>query len=283
MPMGAAAPTPHVKFPSDPRQRIAVASWPFRALLDPKKGSLPLLDFPQMIVDRFGVHAIEPLDLHFPSTDVAYLKKLRAAARKAKVRIVNIPVARAGGSFYSADAASRSKAIDTAKHWVDVAALAGSPSIRAHIATAATPPDVALASASLKQVADYAAAKDIVVHLENDDPRSEEAFFLADVITRVNHPYLRALPDFCNSMLLHRGEPYNDQALTALFAHAYGICHVKDSEQSGGELFRIDLERAFQIAKAAGYRGYFSIEYDAEGDPFQPTRALIEATLGALV
>src|ERR1700733_3410561 len=60
---------PHVAFPSNPRERLAVASWPFRKLVDPKKGTLPLLDFPKMVVDRFGVNGVEPLDEHFLSTD----------------------------------------------------------------------------------------------------------------------------------------------------------------------------------------------------------------------
>jgi len=277
-----AAPTPQVKFPTEPRERIAVASWPFRAIVDPKKGSLPLIDFPKMIMDRFGVHGIEPLDLHFASTEPGYLDKFREAAHKINVRIVNIPVAGIGGSFYSADPESRAKAIADAKHWLDVAAMVGAPGIRTHVASAKTPPDAALAAMSLKPVADYAATKNVVVHLENDDPNSEEAFFLIDVITRVNHPFLRALPDFCNSMLLDRGEEYNYQALTALFGCAYGVCHVKDSEQFGKKLFRIRLDRAFGIARSAGYRGYFSVEYDAEGDPYVPTQSLIAGTLRAL-
>jgi hypothetical protein len=121
-----------------------------------------------------------------------------------------------------------------------------------------------------------------VVHLENDDARSEEAFFLVDVINEVNTLWLRALPDFCNSMLLERGEDYNYKAVAAMFDHAYGICHVKDSEQDGKKMFHIDLVRTFEIAEKAHYRGYFSMEFDAEGDPFTPTAGLIEGSLRAL-
>jgi hypothetical protein len=53
-------------------------------------------------------------------------------------------------------------------------------------------------------------------------------------------------------MLLGRGVDYNDKALTAMFAHAYGISHVKDSEVDGKKLFRVDMARIFAIAKAAG-------------------------------
>lgn len=197
---------PHAAFPSNPRERLAVASWPFRKLVDPKKGTLPLLDFPKMIADRFGVHGIEPLDEHFLSTDAGYLEQFRTAVEKAGSRVVNIPVGKLGGSFYDADGERRKRAIETAKHWVDVAAAVGSPGVRVHVASAKNPPNVAVAAESLREVADYGERKNVVVHLENDDPKSEEAFSLVDVIKTAKTLWLRALPDFCNSMLLERGD-----------------------------------------------------------------------------
>jgi sugar phosphate isomerase/epimerase len=275
------ADSPAANFPSAPGDRIAIASWPFRKLLDPKKGTLPLLDFPKMVADRFGVHAIEPLDQHFAETSGAYLDQFRAALVKADVRVANIPVGRLGGSFY--DPARRAAVIETAKKWVDVAAALGSPSVRTHIANADLPPNAAIAADSLRQVAEYGEKKNVVVHLENDDARSEEAFFLIDVIQSANTPWLRALPDFCNSMLLNRGEEYNTKAVSALFQYAWGICHVKDSEQDGQKMHQVNLAQLLAISKQAGFRGYYSIEYDAEGDPFQPTERLIQQVLPALV
>ena len=277
-----AAETPDVKFPTNPRERLAVASYPFRSVLNLKTGTMPLVDFPKMIADRYGVKGIEPLDGHFLSTEAPYLESFRKAVDKAGSRVVNIAVGRLGGSFYNPDAEVRAKVVASAKQWVDVAAAIESPSIRTHITGASTPPNVDLTAESLSRVADYAATRRVVVHLENDAPKTEEAFFLVDVLVKANHPYLRALPDFCNSMLLERGEDYNYKAMAELFKPAYGISHVKDSEQDGKKFFRIDLPKTFGIAKAAGYRGYFSMEFDAEGDPFAPTQALIDASLKAL-
>jgi sugar phosphate isomerase/epimerase len=275
------ADSPLANFPTAPRDRIAIASWPFRKLFDPKKGTLPLLEFPKMVVERFGVHAVEPLDQHFAETSTAYLDAFRSALDKANVRVANIPVGRLGGSFY--DPAGRGIAIETAKKWVDVASALGSPSIRGHIASANVPPNVSIAAESLKELAGYGEKKNVVVHLENDDVRSEETFFLIDVIQAANTPWLRALPDFCNSMLLNRGEDYNTKAVSALFQYAWGICHVKDSEQDGRKMHQVNLARLLAVAKQSGFRGYYSIEYDAEGDPFQPTERLIQQVLRALV
>lgn len=276
----AAAAMPSARFPTNPRARLAVASYPFRKFVNPKDGSLPLVEFPKMVVDRFGVHGIEPLDAHFPSLDDRYLDTFRNALEKVKAHVVNIPVGRLGASFYDPNPSNRQLAVQNAKRWVEVAAKLGSPGIRAHVRRAKdAAPNVDFAAESLRILAEYGAENKIVIHLENDDPQSEPPFFLVDVIKKASTPWLRSLPDFCNSMLLEKGEAFNDRALEALFHVAYAISHVKDSEQDGKKFFRIDLAKAFAIAKDTGYRGYFSMEYDAEGDPYKPTTHLIEQSL----
>jgi sugar phosphate isomerase/epimerase len=280
-PLDAAA-LPPTQFPTDPRARLSVATYPFREFVDPKKGKIPLLDFPQMVADRYGIPGLEPLDRHFPSTDAPYLEKLRAAVEKAKMHVVNIPLG-VQASFYDPDPGGRGVAVANARRWVDVAVALGSPSIRTHIeGKKGVKPEAALAAESLRKVADYGAEKGVVIHLENDDPETEEAFFIVDVITRAAHPWLRGLPDFCNSMLLGKGEEYNYKAMAAMFAHAHGISHVKDSEVDGKKIFRVDVAKTFALAKAAGYRGYFSMEWEGAGEPYAGTTSLIEASLKAL-
>ena len=128
-------------------------------------------------------------------------------------------------------------------------------------------------------MAAYGAGRNVVVNLENDDIVSEDAFFLVKVIEAVKNPYLRALPDFANSMQTGNAD-FNYRALEAMFRHAYCICHVKDGETDDhGNLLSIDLKKAFNILNSSGYRGYCSIEFDATGDPYAPTARLIEQTI----
>lgn len=280
-------PEPHIAFPSAPRDRIAIASYPFRAYIEspgnrdrnPSLPGMDLIQFPAEVVKKFGVHNIEPHSRHFRSLDSAYLAEFRDALSKANAKVVNIAVS-VGESFYDADPAARSKAIASAKKWVDVAVSIGSPSIRAHNRTASnSAPNVQRMVDSLREVVAYAAGKNVVVTLENDDLVSEDAFFLVKVIEGVNHTYLRALPDFANSMLTG-GADFNYRALQAMFQHAYGICHVKDGETDDhGKQFNIDLEKSFQILKFSGYRGYCSMEFDAPGEPYGPTAKLVEETI----
>jgi sugar phosphate isomerase/epimerase len=128
-------------------------------------------------------------------------------------------------------------------------------------------------------LAEYGASKKIVINLENDDPASEAPERIVKVIEAAATPYLRSLPDFCNSMLIHNDQDYNARSLAALFPHAYNISHVKDVEFSDGKPYRVDVDRIFTIAKKAHYRGYFSMETESDGDPYESTKLLIGAAV----
>jgi sugar phosphate isomerase/epimerase len=217
----------------------------------------------------------------FPSTEPKYLDEFRTAVEKAHSAVVDIAVD-GESSPYDTDPAEREKSLASSKRWIDVGEALGSPSIRTHIhQTKDSKPDVARASETLLQVADYAQTKNVVVHLENDDAVSEDPFFIVQVLDKVNSPWLRALPDFGNSVAAHSDdEDFAYRAIDAMFAHAYGICHVKDGEPNEqGKPTHVDMARTFAILKKHGYKGYCSMEYDAEGDPYKPTAELIEQTI----
>ena len=290
--MRAATSGPAVHFPTAPRERVAVAAYPFREYIMGWKGwdgktpstvpaaqQVELIYFAAHVSEKFNVHRIEPWSPIFPATDGKYLDQFRAEVEKARSGIADIAVDEQF-SQYSPDAAERDKAVASTKKWIDVALALGSPSIRTHVqGTDKSSPDVARTANTLARVADYAARKNVVVHLENDDPVSEDPFFLVQVIDKVNSPWLRALPDFGNTVAAH-DEDYAYRAIDAMFAHAYGICHVKDGEQDEkGKESRVDLARTFAILKKHGYKGYCSIEFDRPGDPYAATANLVEQTV----
>jgi len=66
-----------------------------------------------------------------------------------------------------------------------------------------------------------------------------------------------------------------------MFKHAYNMCHVKDAVMgTDGQAHTVDLPRMFAIARAGGYQGYFSMEWEIRlGDPFAGTQRLVEETL----
>ena len=275
---------PHVRFPVEPRDRIAIASYPFRSFIAGPQDAIAgqkidLKDFGAHCRQRLGVSKIEPWNRHFRSTDAKYLEAFRAAVANVGGAVVNIAVD-GDHSPYAADPAERGRAVAFSKTWIDVAAAISSPSVRTNIAEAKdSKPDVNRAADTLKRVAEYAAGKSVVVHLENDNATSEDPFFLVQLIEKVNSPWLHSNPDFCNTLTTGR-EEYAYKGIAAMFQHAYGICHVKDREVNDkGQVFTADMARTFGILNHAKYRGYCSMEFDAPGDPYAGTSALIKQTL----
>lgn len=276
---------PHIPFPAAARERIAIASYPFREFVAGRNeksasGKMELREFAAHVSAKFNIKKIEPWSAHFRSLEKPYLEELRAAVARADGAIVNIAVD-GEHSPYADDSTEREKAVAFSKQWIDAAVVIGSPSVRTNIPPAKdATPEVERTAESLKRVTEYGAAKNIVVNLENDNPKSEDPFFLVKVIERVNSPWLRALPDFANSLAAYE-EEYAYRGIDAMFGKAYNISHVKETEVGDGKekIARVDLPKTFGIAKNHGYKGYFSMEWDSPGDPYAGTIGLIEKTL----
>jgi sugar phosphate isomerase/epimerase len=275
LPGAAQAQIPQLVFPTAPRDRLAVTSYPFRSYF-PK---MDIKEFPVMMVERFGVHNINPLLAHFHSTDAAYLASFREAVAKAKSHVVDFGLP--GRCFATTDTTLAATAVRDASQWIDIAAAIGSPSVRQHLAPqAGHTPDLDGAVSSLTRLADYGGKHNVVVNLENDSPIWEDPFFIVKVLERAKHPYLRALPDFGNSIVQY-GEEGNEKAVAAMLPHVFNMCHVKNAVQpEAGKTLPVDLGKMFALAKQSGYRGYFSMEFDTNGgDPIAGTQKLIDETL----
>ncbi len=241
---------------------------------------MELKDFAAHVSAKFNINKIEPWSEHFRSLEKPYLEELRTAVAQAGGTIVNIAVD-GEHSPYAVDAAEREKAVAFSKEWIDAAGVIGSPSVRTNIPPAKdAKPDVERTAESLKRAAEYGAANNVVVNLENDNPASEDPFFLVKVIKKVNSPWLRALPDFANTLAAYE-EEYAYRGIDAMFGKAYNISHVKETEVGDGKdkIAHVDLPRTFGIAKQHGYKGYFSMEWDSPGDPYAGTMGLIEKTV----
>jgi len=276
-----------LQFPSAARDRIAIASYPFREAIanvheKPYAHTISKMDLKNFVVfvkSRFNINKIEPWSEHFRSLDAKYLNDLRAVVEKSAGAIVNIAVD-GEHSPYAADKAEREKAIAFSKQWIDIASTVGSPSVRTNMPPAKdSKPDLDRAADTLLRVAEYGAAKNILVNLENDNPVSEDPFFIVSIIEKVSSPWLHTNPDFANTLTTGKTE-YAYKGIAAMFKHAYSICHVKAMEaDEKGQLVHVDMAKTFGILKSSNYKGYCSMEFDSPGDPYLGTSDLIEETL----
>jgi hypothetical protein len=122
---------PRIRFPAAARERIAIASYPFREFIagredKPGGGKMELKKFAAHVSAKLNTKKIEPWSAHFPSLNKAYLEGLRAVVAQAGGAIVNIAVD-GEHSPYAADSAERERAVTFSKQWIDTAAAIGSP------------------------------------------------------------------------------------------------------------------------------------------------------------
>jgi sugar phosphate isomerase/epimerase len=280
---------PHLEFPARPRDRLAVTSYPFRAYFEsvPSHGHAPsvpgvpgmdIKEFPAMVAERFAVYNVNPLLSHFRSTDSAYLESFREAVAKARSHIVDLGLP--GRCFATTDTSIAAAAVRDGCQWIDIAAAIGSPSVRQHLSSQpGRAPDLDAAVSNLARLADYGGKRNVVVNLENDNATWEDPFFIVNAVEKVNHVWLRGLPDFGNSIAKY-GEEGNEKAVAAMLKHAFNMCHVKEAVELDGKPYHVDLGRMFEIARQSSYRGYFSMEFDTHGgDPIAGTTKLIDETL----
>src|SRR4029077_6819026 len=90
---------PDLRFPSQGRERLGIASYPFREVIagpdDPRNASsskMDLKEFAAHVVAKFKVNKIEPWSRHFRSLDGKSLEDVRVETERARAAIVNIAV-----------------------------------------------------------------------------------------------------------------------------------------------------------------------------------------------
>ena len=109
---------------------------------------------------------------------------------------------------------------------------------------------------SFKEMADFGGNLGIKVTIENHWGLAADPMNLRIILDAVNHPYCEATPDFCNwehEHMLFNGlkalAPYATATSQAKYWDWWGDCN--------------DVQRSVRILLAGGFRGVFSLEYEA--------------------
>lgn len=159
--------------PADPARldRIAIMTLNFENMLripgqwEGPEDTIEVLDLPQMIADRYGVHNIEIQHTHFASTEPAYLLEFRARAEKVKSRFTNINLEFGPMNISAGSPVLRAQAIDLTKQWIDHAAMLGSPRVMINQGPV-TQENKDAAIAALKAMVEYGASKNVMIGVE---------------------------------------------------------------------------------------------------------------------
>jgi len=265
--------------PSPPPKldRVAISSWSFHNYFRGTRDSdcilsgpmLALLDLPEMVADRYHVHHFEVCATHFPSTEPAYLLELKYALVHTRSSIVNVPVdieeCGPQGTFSDPDREERVGALEAVKHWVDVAHMLGVRSVRVGPGKV-DPADLAPSVESYKAVAAYALARGVHVLVENHAGfGAEHPEELVKLLKLVGPGRIGVLPDFAD----FPDEPTREEGLKMFIPYAQTVCHLNGLEfGADGAEWGYDFPHAMEIAKQAGFRGVYSIDFVGPDDPY---------------
>ncbi len=229
---------------------------------------LDIMDYPEMLADRYHIHNVDVLNINFLSMEPSYYRKFSGRLKAAKSKMVNMPVeldekGYAGiVSTCSPDPALRAKAVDLTKKWIDIASMIECPSIMVNQGTRALPEDLAPCIDALKTLKAYSKSKKVAIVMENRGRTPPEK--LAQLI-RASGIYVN--PDIGN----FPDEDTRARGLRLLYPLSYNVSHVKMSP-------RFDFANAIRISKEMGFKGVYSIEAGG-ADPYAKVQTVLDALL----
>jgi sugar phosphate isomerase/epimerase len=269
-------------------KRIGVSSWSFHNFFPttrdekapPLSGKpMDIMQFPEMVADRYKVHDMEIVAPHIASTDAKYLSQLKSRMDRAHSRLVNIPVdideLSNGGGLSDPDPKVRDKAISACTKWIDVAHDLGARSVRCDPGKM-NRSDLSHTIASYKALASYAGPKGLYVIIENHGGVGSEHPEDLVKLFKGAGKYAGALPDFGN----FPDETIRQSGLKLLFPYAPTVCHAKGLKfDANGNETVFDFAKCVDTSKKANFRGIYSIEFEGEADPYQGVQKVVSELL----
>jgi sugar phosphate isomerase/epimerase len=272
----------------DKHQRVAISTWSLHNYFQStreKEFNLPgnmlaLLDFPEMIADKYRVHHLEFCAPHFASTEPTYLQELKSRLVRAHSDVVNMPIdieeIWTKGGLSDPDKKVRDNAVNASKKWIDIAAAIGSKAVRCDPGKM-DGKNLAPTIASYKQLSDYGRSKRVYVIIENHGGvGSEHPEELVKVFKGVGGTFIGALPDFAN----FPDERIREKGLELLFPYARPVCHAKGMEfDANGDEKTFNFPKCIEISKKAGFKGVYSVEFEGPGDPYLGVQKTLDELL----
>jgi hypothetical protein len=282
--------------------RVAVMSYGFNPIIksdahpdDPRR-TLDILDFPEEMAGRYGIHHVEIQHSHLRSTEPAYFEEFRNRLKKARSQMSQLVLEFGALNVSSTDPVVRLETIELTKRWIDHAATLGCPRVMVNQGTLAAEVRPT-AIETLKTINAYAQTKKVWVTMENRDdppragsgragaaaaagtaniaaaslpPRPHTWEVEAEVIKAAGiwaNPDVSSFPD----------NQAREAGLRTLYAMTAGSSHFKYMP----DLF--DSARVVQISKEVGYKGLYSIEAEPlSADPYPFVQTILGSLLKAL-
>jgi sugar phosphate isomerase/epimerase len=247
--------------PGKARFRTGLVAYSYREALQAK--TMTYEDLIRIAVET-GTDGIDMTVYWLPSTSDEYLLPLRRLAYRNRVEIYSIGTR---VQLAQPTAALRDQQLEELRHWLDVAQRVGATHVRVFggekPAGATLDQAIGFAAETLKRGAEFAAARGLILGLEDDGGITDFAKETIEIIKRADSPWAGMNLDIGN----FRPPGVYDQIEMSI---PYAVStHVKTEValDDGKTRAPFDLDRVFRMFAAHGFRGYMGLEYEAPADP----------------
>jgi sugar phosphate isomerase/epimerase len=255
--------------------RLSMAAYSYRKYLDLKRKPRPPMTLDDFIETAagLGIDAVEPTAYYFAETSPEYLAHLKGKCTRLGLDVSGTAV---GNNFCLREPDKFRAQIDSVKRWVDITSRLGGKTIRI-FAGSADKGDTeeqarARCLAAIQEACDYAGKAGIFLALENHGGITTTIEQMLTLVKAVQHDWFGVNWDTGNFV---SADPYAD--LTQLAPYAVTVQIKSEIKRSGKEKEDADLRRLIDILRAADYRGYVALEYEAAEDPKTAVPRVIEA------
>jgi sugar phosphate isomerase/epimerase len=261
--------------------KLGCSSWSYHVAF--RAGRIDLREFLRICAEELEVDGVELVDLHFPTTDPAYLRDIKKLCTDLHLTISGIAVS---NDFGPDD--RRERETQKVQQWCDIAAYLGAPIVRVFAgwlpapAPASEPeqgrivgvlrrmfrqrpPDTRRVWSdvtwSLRQCADHAAERGVVLALQNNrhDGLVGTAPQIRQCLHDVGSPWLRACLD--PGDLLDRAG-LDDTLARVVQVHA----RMRDVADDGSER-QGRWPEILRMLQLGHYRGFIHIDYEGVEPP----------------
>lgn len=218
-----------------------------------------------------GLDGIDTTAYWFPNTSPEFLSGLRTTAYRNAIQLytlgVRVRLCQPTSELQAAE-------VESCKKWVDVAERIGAGHVRVFGGSVpkAVPEGQAISWAVevLKRSAEYAGSRGIILGVEDDGGLTTTAEPTVEIVKQADTPFAGINLDTGNF-------PKNGYAQVALCIRYATNVHLKvQISDENGNKERADWARLASMFRAAGYKGFLSLEYEEEADAMSAVPPLLK-------
>jgi sugar phosphate isomerase/epimerase len=245
--------------------RLSIAAYSFNRDLNLKRKPKPAMDLDGFIdfAAAQNLDAVELTAYYFPRTAPSYLAHLKGKCTRLGLDVSGTAV---GNNFCVAGARQLKEQIASVKRWVEHSSRLGAKTIRIFAGDVPRGDTETRARArcvaAIQEACDYAGKYGIYLALENHGGIVRTIGQMLEVVKAVKHDWFGVNLDTGNFI---SADPYAD--LTRLAPYAVTVQIKTEIQRTGKKKENSDLKRLIGILRAADYRGYVALEYEAAEEP----------------